>query len=141
MRDAKHFQDGRNSGFAGTRDAFAFGQVEDKVGRALQQMTEHFPAVAKLLDLMAKASQHFCDGLDGRRAVEFFLVIVGQVAARQLIGLYIESDADAKRFPDWQVARSEWHIGASRSRARKSLRRTMEHPELTSEDATHHLAA
>ena len=92
--DAEHLQHGGDAGLARPADALALGEVEDEVRRVGQESLQQLPAVAQLDRVMAQPPQHRGDALDGGRAIELLLKVVGQVRTLRTVRLQVVGDAD-----------------------------------------------
>ncbi len=94
VRDAEHLQNGRHPRLARPADALALGEVENEVGRIVQQATEHLWPITEWDGLVPQCPEHRGDGLDGGGAVELFLKVVRDVHAGRQVGFQIVGDAD-----------------------------------------------
>ena len=72
----------------------SLGKIEHEFGRIGQELFEHPPAVPQVRYLMPEPTQNAGDCLDGDRAVEFLLKVVGETELRRLLGFQVIGDAD-----------------------------------------------
>src|SRR5262249_25061817 len=93
----QHLENRWHTGFARSPNPLALRDIEDQVGRRIQQPLQHLAAVAQFFDIMAQLSDHLGNGINRRWAIELLLMVIRQVGASRTIILEIVGDSDAKR--------------------------------------------
>src|SRR5262249_45367602 len=104
--------------------------IENEIGRFIEQPANHVHAVAELDDGVAKIAQCVGNGVYRRRAVELFLPVVRPAGRRRGFVLEVEGEADAHResreFSDPSSTNKgmgrPWLPGASSERSRTGRR-------------------